>query len=167
MPQNTILGIHSNVLGRAGYTEGHVWITVTRNGITRYYGLWPDNHSLTSNNGLGWNIRTGLERNNKPKASRYYKRSAEQKKVLDLLLRANVTWRPTHNCSSWAHEIIWKVVHEDVDADDRLWFSETPRELGRNITFLEAKDPTSQHIIEEIHKVRINHYGLKVHSLED
>ena len=132
MPQNTILGIHSNVLGRAGYTEGHAWITVTRNCITRYYGLWPDNHSLTSNNKL----------------------SAEQKKVLDRLLRANVTWRPTHNYSSWAHEIIWKVVHEDVDADDRLWFSETPRELGRNITFLEAKDPTSQHIIEEIHKVR-------------
>lgn len=35
------------------------------------------------------------------------------------------------------------VVREDVDADDYLWFSETPRELGRNILILESSDPTS------------------------
>lgn len=63
--------------------------------------------------------------------------------MLSRLLSANVTWRYTHNCSSWAHELIMAVVREDVDADDYLWFSETPRELGRNILILESSDPTS------------------------
>jgi hypothetical protein len=75
--------------------------------------------------------------------SRYYKLSAEQEKILDRLLITNVTWGYTYNCSSWAHDIIWKVVHEDVDADDYLWFVETPRELGRNILLLEVRNPTS------------------------
>lgn len=145
MANNVVLGIHSNVLGNANYTGGHAWITVTRNGITKYYGLWPDGHPATPNNGPGWDIRTGMERNSKPKANRYYKLSAEQTKVLDQLLLRNITWGYTNNCSSWAHDIIWKVVHEDVDADDYLWFSESPRELGRNIRLLEAKDPTIQY----------------------
>ncbi|MCB2263397.1 MAG: hypothetical protein LGR52_10770 [Candidatus Thiosymbion ectosymbiont of Robbea hypermnestra] len=145
MSQNVILGIHSDVLGGTGYIEGHAWITVTRNGITRYFGLWPDRNPAIPDNGPGWDIRQGVEREKKPKASRYYKLSIEQEKILDRLLRRNVTWSPIHNCSSWAHEIIRKVVHEDVDADDYLWFVETPRELGRNIVLLEAKDPTSRY----------------------
>ena len=143
MLKNVILGIHSNALGGADYTGGHAWITVNRNGITKFYGLWPDDHILTINNGPGWDIREGFEKKSKPKASRYYKLSDEQIGILDKLLLKNVTWGYTHNCSSWAHDIIWKVVHEDVDADDYLWISETPRELGRNIRLLELKDPTS------------------------
>jgi hypothetical protein len=145
MANDVILGIHSNVLGDNGYTDGHAWITVTRNGITNYYGLWPDEHPAAPNNGPGWDIRKGMEQKSKPKASRYYKLNADQVTILDRLLLKNVSWGYTHNCSSWAHDIIWKVVHEDVDADDYLWIVETPRELGRNILLLEAKDPTSQY----------------------
>ena len=75
MRHNVVLGIHSNVVGSASYTAGHAWITVTRNGLTKYYGLWPDEHPLTLDNGPGWDMRTGMERNSKPKASRYYKLS--------------------------------------------------------------------------------------------
>lgn len=143
MSQTVILGIHSNVLGSANFSGGHAWITVTTNGLTKYYGLWPDGHPVTVNNGPGMDIRVGMEKNSKPKASRYYKLSDDQVKMLNSLLAKNVTWGYTHNCSSWAHDIIWKVVHEDVDADDWLWFTETPRELGKNIIVLEAKNPTS------------------------
>ena len=154
MANDVVLGIHSNVIGNAGYTAGHAWITVTRWGTTKYYGLWPDDHPSTPNNGPGWDIRIGMERGTKPKASRYYKLSVVQQIVLDRLLLRNVTWGYTHNCSSWAHEIIWKVVHEDVDADDYLWFIETPRELGRNILRLEAKDPTNQFMPKDMTGVK-------------
>ncbi len=53
-------------------------------------------------------------------------------------MQSNVTWRYTNNCSSFASEIVEEVIGEDVDADD--WGGvETPRELGRNILILEAK----------------------------
>ncbi len=140
-----VLGIHSNVLSGAGYIDGHAWITVTRNGATQYYGLWPDDHPSTFNNGLGTDIRLGMEKNSQAKANRYYKLSGRQTKILDRLLLENVTWAYTHNCASWAHDVIWQVIREDVDADDYLWFSETPRELGRNIKLLEIKEPTSRY----------------------
>jgi len=145
MSQVTVLGIHSNVNGSAGYVDGHAWITVTSNGITEYYGLWPDNHPATSDNGEGTDIRVGMEQYDTPEASRYYRLSAAQEKLLDKLLMENVEWGYTHNCSSWAHEVIWKTVREDVDADDYLWAIETPRELGRNIAILENKSPTNIH----------------------
>ena len=72
MPQSTILGIHSDRLGTAYYHDGHAWITVTRNGITTHYGLWPDSNPRTKDNGPGNDIRIGLEAQRHPKASRYY-----------------------------------------------------------------------------------------------
>jgi len=87
-------------------------------------------------------IRVGLDKTSKARASRYYILSQNQRKKLVLKLRENVTWNYTHNCSSWASEVIYDVPGKDVDADD--WLSiETPRELGRNILVLEGKSPTS------------------------
>lgn len=54
MAGQVVLGIHSNALGSEGYTAGHAWVTVTRSGVTEYYGLWPDDHPATINNGPGW-----------------------------------------------------------------------------------------------------------------
>ena len=139
----TTLGIHSNVTS-GGFTGGHAWISLSTGGMLKYYGLWPDEHPSTPNNGPGFDIRVGLEKTAKAAASRYYELSAEQEALLSKLLKANVTWGYTHNCSSWAHDIIRSVVKEDVDADEYLWFVETPRELGRNIRLLEAKDLTSR-----------------------
>ena len=44
-----VLGIHSRVdPNTEGYfnefIDGHAWISVTRNGRTETYGLWPDDH---------------------------------------------------------------------------------------------------------------------------
>ncbi len=71
-PAPVILGIHSNVFSTATLHDGHAWITVTRGYNTEYYGLWPDNHRLTINNGPGYDIRKGLEKNYTAAASRYY-----------------------------------------------------------------------------------------------
>lgn len=140
----TVLGIHSNVVGTAEFTGGHAWITVTRLGATEYYGLWPDEHPMTPDNGSGSDIRIGMEAGSAPAASRYYQLTARQEAKLNKLLAENIAWGYTHNCSSWAHDIITDVVGVDVDADDLFGF-ETPRELGRNILILESKSPTSQY----------------------
>jgi hypothetical protein len=140
---NTILGIHSNVAGDDnGYTAGHAWLTITADGKTTYYGLWPDAHPRTVDNGDGSDIRIGMEAADRPAASRYYKLSPAQAIQFNALMRANVHWRYTNNCSSWASEVVDAVIGEDVDADD-YGGVETPRELGRNILLLEASDPTS------------------------
>lgn len=136
-----ILGIHSNVVD-GDFTGGHAWLTVTRAGKTVHYGLWPDSHPRTRDNGDASDIRIGLEAGSTAKASRYYTLSAAQAARFDTLVKANVHWFYTHNCSSWASDMVAAIVREDVDADDWMGF-ETPRELGRNIQRLEARNPTS------------------------
>jgi len=149
-----ILGIHSNLDGTESnpdisnsgqvlsqFTAGHAWISVTRNGINTRYGLWPDKHPRTVDNGPGTDIRKNME----PalgKANRFYKlTSIQSKKLLDLL-NNNTTWKETNNCSSWASQVLYEVIGKDVDADDWLGF-ETPREFGKSINELEKKNKTT------------------------
>lgn len=141
MPDGAILGIHSNVTG-GDLTGGHAWLTITRNGRTTYYGLWPDAHPRTVDNGDGSDIRTNLERRSEAAASRYYRLTEAMARRFDAQVGANVHWFYTNNCSSWASEVVLTVVGEDVDADDAFGF-ESPRELGQSIQALEARDPTS------------------------
>jgi hypothetical protein len=139
----TILGIHSNVAGNEnGFTAGHAWITVTENGVTRAYGLWPDNHPRTIDNGNGTDIRIGLEGARIPEASRFFKLTATQAVTLRMELQKNVSWQYTNTCASWASDVVYRVVGQDIDADDWLGF-ETPRELGRHILTLEQDTPTT------------------------
>lgn len=46
------------------FTGGHAWISVTKNGTVTVYGLWPDEHPRTLDNGDGTDIRVGLEGKN-------------------------------------------------------------------------------------------------------
>ncbi|AZZ92729.1 hypothetical protein EUZ85_19175 [Hahella sp. KA22] len=136
-----ILGIHSNVAS-GEYTSGHAWISVTEAGITTRYGLWPDAHPKTVDNGVGTDIRKNMEPPTGV-ANRYYQLTPEQTNTLRNLLLQNVTWTYTNTCASWASEVVYQATGKDVDADDWGGF-ETPRELGTNIVLLEAKDPTSK-----------------------
>lgn len=111
MSEDVILGVHSNVRNGQmdpetgdpyGFDAGHAWISVTRDGKTTRYGLWPDAHPNVEDNGDGSDIRTGMEDGDTPAASRYYRLTLEQVAKLDSLLKANETWGYTHNCSSWA-----------------------------------------------------------------
>lgn len=142
MPK-VILGIHSNVTS-GDKTGGHAWISVTEAGRTECFGLWPDAHPRTVDNGPGTDIRKNLESIAGAAASRFYELSPSQATRLRAELARNVTWNYTHNCSSWASDVIAEVVGEDVDADDwALLGAETPRKLGTSILLLEKKSPTS------------------------
>ena len=161
-PGTVVLGVHSNLDGSgsntsspgsssrprealgntvAEYTAGHAWISVSRDGVTTTYGLWPDSHPAVPDNGDASDVRIGMEPATGA-ANRYYKLTKEQANKLENLLLVNVKWKYTTNCSSWASHVAAKVLGVDIDADDWLGF-ETPRELGRNITKLEKKQPTS------------------------
>jgi len=143
--EKTILGIHSNIAGdNEGFTGGHAWISVTRNGATTVYGLWPDDHPKTEDNGDGTDIRVGLEGTKFPRASRFYKLNMAQKMKLEKGLKAIVVWRYTNTCASWASELLDDVTGVGIDADDWSGF-ETPRELGKHILELEKlKGPSSR-----------------------
>lgn len=157
-----ILGIHSNVAGDTNeFIAGHAWITVHQSSSVKHYGLWPDNHPRVLDNGKATDIRIGMEAADTPAASRYYLLTEQQATRLSLLLNKVVAWGYTHNCSSWASDVVWQVVKEDVDADD--WGGiETPRELGRSIMRLEAKDPTS--IGKPKHPIKHSTFQLFVHQ---
>lgn len=153
MSEDVILGVHSNVRkGQMdpetgdpyGFDAGHAWISVTRDGKTTRYGLWPDAHPNVEDNGDGSDIRTGMEDSDTPAASRYYRLTLEQVAKLDSLLKANETWGYTHNCSSWARDTVESVTGLRLNADDpgALW-TETPRQLGESIHQLEQKSRTS------------------------
>lgn len=144
---NVVLGAHSNVGAGAAVDDGHAWTTVrifSSSGSTvQSYGLWPDDHPRTVDNGAGWDIRVGMEPMS-TSHNRYYLLTPSQKNTLNTELAANVTWAFTHNCSSWASDTIYSVTGEDVDADDEwLLGVETPREFGQSIDALEANEPTS------------------------
>jgi hypothetical protein len=140
----TILGIHSNVTN-GDKTGGHAWISLTENGATRTYGLWPDSHPRVVDNGPASDLRTGMEDRSKPAVSRYYLLSPRQLARLKTLIARHASWGYTNNCASWASETVSVVVGEDVSADDwGLLGAETPRKLGATLTQMEAKDPTSR-----------------------
>ncbi|PSL14072.1 hypothetical protein CLV44_1098 [Marinobacterium halophilum] len=137
------LGIYSNVAGdKSDFTSGHSWITVTRNSITTAYGLWPDNHPRTLDNGRGSDIIIGLEGTRFPSASRFFKLNKKKSLILELELKKNIGWRYTNTCASWASDVLSTVTGIDIDADDWAGF-ETPRELGEHINELERTHPTS------------------------
>ncbi len=147
---NYVLGIHSNVIPSAEFTDGHAWLTITTKagkggwGLPRFvksYGLWPDGHPRTKDNGGKTDVRVGMEPA-KGIANRYYGLTPLQHMQLKSLINTTEHWFYTNNCSSWANEIVKRVYKTEVDADD--WFGiETPRELSRNIQLLEHKEPTS------------------------
>ncbi len=109
----TVVGIHSNVRPgmldpftgaefQPGLSAGHAWLSVTRDGETKTYGLWPDWNPAAADNGSGTDIRTNLEVGDVPAASRYFRLTPEQATALEAKLSENATWEYTENCSSWA-----------------------------------------------------------------
>ncbi len=147
MNDKVVLGIHSKIDPATQgsldqFVDGHAWITVTRGSQTQYYGLWPDGHPLTDDNGPGTDIRRGMETRFTPSASRYYELSPEQERQLDRELAENVTWSYTNTCASWATATTAKVTGQRLDAGE-LMLTDTPRELIESIRTAERLHPTS------------------------
>ncbi len=144
-----VLGIHSRVdPNTEGYfnefIDGHAWISVTRNGRTETYGLWPDDHPNPNvkDNGSGTDIRRGMEDGLAASASRYFDLNPQQIKKLETALGENVSWRHTNTCASWASETVESVTGQHVKADDTLGI-ETPRQLIQSIRAQEQTQQTS------------------------
>ncbi|MBN7138807.1 hypothetical protein A7A76_06735 [Lysobacter enzymogenes] len=151
-PAKTVLGIHTNAgpgpNGEpAGLTDGHAWISVTRDGKTEVYGLWPNGHPRFANENPHpeSNIRKGIEvgRGFEPTASRYIELSPEQEKKLDAALKEKVTWGYTNTCASWASDVTEKVTGQRISASELLGATGTPRQLYESINELEKKQPTA------------------------
>lgn len=147
MPDNVVVGIHSSVNpGTQGsfnqFIDGHSWISVTRNGVTTNYGLWPDDHPMVPNNGSGTDIRVGMEDGQTPSASRYYQLNETQAANLERALQENVTWGYTNTCASWASDTVSRVTGQRIDASEFL-FTDTPRQLIQTIRDLEQQRATS------------------------
>ncbi|RYG88430.1 MAG: hypothetical protein EON59_04470 [Alphaproteobacteria bacterium] len=144
-----VLGIHSRVgpdpgNSAARFMDGHAWLSLTANGKTEYYGLWPDGHPLVEDNGSKSDIRTGLEEKIRPTASRYYELSPQQLQKFQVELKENVTWTPTTTCAGWASDTVKDVTGHRIDATEFLLI-QTPRELIDEIQKLEKAQPTNQH----------------------
>ena len=142
---NYVLGIHSNVEPSAGFTDGHAWISITtkvgKGRFIKTFGLWPDGHPKTEDNGDKTDVRVNMEPA-RGMANRYYALTQLQLMKLKKVINTTEHWFYTNICSSWSIQIIREVFRSEVDADDWLGI-ETPRELSRNIQILKIKDPTS------------------------
>jgi hypothetical protein len=141
-----ILGIHSNVPADAGLTDGHAWLTVSRDGVVTTYGLWPDSHpriaAMKLDDPEKSDIRIGMEAGDISRSSRFYKLTSTQNILLEKKLKENVTWHYTYTCASWASTTASSVTKENVDADE-LFLTDTPRKLTETILKLEKARPTS------------------------
>lgn len=154
MSEQTVLGVHSWISAKTQkegtaferLTDGHAWLSVTRNGKTEYYGLWPDSHpdivERNQNDPDKTDIRVGREANSRPTASRYYTLTPDQAAKLDLALKQDVSWGATMTCAGWASETVSDVTGRRLNATEFLSI-ETPRELVKTINALEAKEPTA------------------------
>lgn len=149
MNDRVVLGIHSNVDPNTQgsfnqLSDGHAWISVTRNGRTEVYGLWPDDHpSGRFDNGAGSDIRRGVERAAPAAASRYYELTPEQVASLEARLRENVTWGYGNTCASWASDTVGRVTGQTVSGSELLGLTDTPRELIQSIGELERARRTT------------------------
>lgn len=135
------LCIYSNAPPSASLTAGHAAIvyyikeeaTVT---LTTY-GLWPDAHPNTVDNGDATDIRTSFPGDDVSGYGYIYCEpiSDKKKQMLDDLVGVNVEWTCTNSCASFASETFRGVTGTDVDADDFLGI-ETPREISESILAL-------------------------------
>lgn len=151
-----ILGIHSQVGGNyegnsaqrglQELTDGHAWISVTRNGQTQVYGLWPDDHPrFAGQDSAGSDIRTGVETGPgfRPNASRYYELTPEQVRTLEARIAGNETWAYSNTCASWASDTVHAVTGQRVQGSELLGFTDTPRKLIESINELERQRDTT------------------------
>ena len=100
------------------------------------WGLWPDNHEDTADNGAGTDIRKNFANDVYTQFNYFYCEpvSKTQKDKLIAEGNKNIKWTCTNNCSSFATETFRKITGTDVDAGDELFLGvETPVEAGKSI----------------------------------
>ena len=139
------LGVHSNLAGDSfGYTDGHAWITAETKDNIFYFGLWPDGHPRVADKREACSdVRIGIETGAAPLVSRCYVLSAAQVVRLNAVLNRPQGWAYTNTCAAWVVEVMNEVLGTRLSAIDYAFFS-TPRELGRELAWLEKQSPTTR-----------------------
>jgi hypothetical protein len=143
--ERVVLGIHTNTLPGASLTDGHAWLTITRNGRTEAYGLWPNNHPRFAGEDPPppSDIRRGIENGFQATASRYYELTPDQVRAFDNAVAERVTWGYTNTCASWASDTVHRVTGERVNASELLGLTGTPRQIHESIEQLERHRATA------------------------
>lgn len=147
MPSDrAVLGIHTNTVPDAPLIDGHAWLTITRDGKTEAYGLWPADHPRFSQEAAppATDIRRGIENNFEATASRYYELTPDQLRTFEAATREMATWGYTNTCASWASDTAYRVTGERVNASELVGLTDTPRQIRESIEELE-KDRSTSH----------------------
>jgi hypothetical protein len=141
-----VLGIHTNTEPDAPLIDGHAWLTITRNGKTEAYGLWPADHPRFSQEAAppATDIRRGIENNFEATASRYYELTPDQLRTFEAATREKATWGYTNTCASWASDTAHRVTGERVNASELVGLTDTPRQMRESIVELEKERSTSR-----------------------
>ena len=141
-----VLGIHTNTEPSAPLIDGHAWLTITRNGKTEAYGLWPADHPRFSGEEAppATDVRRGIENDFGATASRYYELTPDQLRTFEAATREKVTWGYTNTCASWASDTAHRVTGERVNASELVGLTDTPRQIRESIEELEKERSTSK-----------------------
>lgn len=143
--ERVILGIHTNTLPGASLTDGHAWLTITRDGKAEAYGLWPNSHPRFAGEDPPppSDIRRGIENGFQATASRYYALTPDQALAFEAAVAERVTWGYTNTCASWASDTAFRVTGERVNASELLGLTGTPRQIRESIEQLERHRATA------------------------
>jgi hypothetical protein len=144
-----VLGIHSNVAPNANFTDGHAWITIAAwvdgiNSVITKYGLWPDEHPRTIDNGDASDVRNDLEETNYGRYNRFYLLKPSQFQQLLNYITADHHWSYFNTCADFVEGAVRSVIGENVDSSDGYVFG-TPRSISSSIINLESNNPTNEY----------------------
>lgn len=147
--ERVLLGVHSsepvNNCSWDCNNFGHAWISLTDNGKTTYYGLWPDWSSdikkLGLSNGASSDLRRNVE-NGSGDETRYYLLDKTQLARLDQFVNRYFEYDlTTYNCSSFAAEAVAITVGERLNVIND-YGNPTPCSLSKSINLLNKTKPT-------------------------
>jgi RHS repeat-associated protein len=143
------LGIYTNVNSKdnQGWADGHAFISITVNGRTTTYGLWPDwNPDVIGNGPLGTDVRVDFPYDNlgQYRYSRFYRLTPKHFQRFQRYVKRKSFWTGSHTCASFARDVVEYTTGEHLRAHDLGHLGvDTPVQLGTGIGGGEGERPTS------------------------
>lgn len=154
-----IIGIHSNVNSDAGLTDGHAWVSTSSvdGKIKNTYSLWPDNHPIfngTDPSGTVSDVRTNVELDagyatKSGNIDFYTYATADQMKSLENFANEYDEWGYTNTCASWSSKAFTTATGIEINADDYLGITGTPRQISNSINEKGANTPLKPDLNEK------------------
>jgi hypothetical protein len=125
------LGIHTSVNSKAGFDDGHAWISITNNetGEMKTYSLFSEilNHRDSVGELL---INYELSKYSYTSSKFSFISQATYDTLNPYLQPYGDSWHITHTCADYARDMWYLGTGQYLDADDWMGL-ETPRELSR------------------------------------